>query len=630
MSVPSIQSLARSRVDHLGARLACVALVALVAATGLLATSCNDPQAPADSTSTGFRATYRPSGGGTLEFQLDDTSGQATPFRLIASNLTYDPSTQQLHADVALRNSGNVTLPGPRGVMVMDFTPETVEPVNAVPLLCINPPCAEVFDHRGTYGDDELLGPGETSSPLEWIFLDPDAASFAFRALIDVVSAPPGSGEIGGLVFADLDGDGHPGPGEAGIAGIGVMLQSGDVTQYTTSDPSGRYRFFVTAAGMYEVSVDGSQTGIGCTPTTPAQLQVVILQQQDGSLSSFLAAHFGCGGGVVEPDSEIVVGVVFDDQNLNGQHDFGEPGVPNVRVEAGSYCRAACGGSKSTFTNAEGRYELHDPAGCCPLAFVQHDPLPGWIDTTPNPVQFPFITPAPGQIEVNFGIAQGDSTPFPQFNIQGVVYMDTNANGVRDRGEAGVEDIEVWASGMCLTPVVAYTHTDSGGNYLLRGADVHCFLPWWVTRGLVPGTYDTTPSAVTLTEPPPDGDTYHIDFGVAPADSTPVGGIGVQGYVFLDLDEDGVRDRGEAGIEGALLQLLTPCNMLHEVRTDATGFYGFRPALVGSCPALAVALVEPKVRTTTPNPGPIVPDPSGAVGVVNFGVARVAAPPGTP
>lgn len=630
MSVPSIPSLVRSRVFHFGALPACMALVA---AASLLATSCNDPQAPADSTSTGFHAQYRPSGGGTLEFQLDDTSGEATPFRLIATNLTYDPSTQHLHADVALRNSGNVTLPGPRGVMVMDFTPPTVEPVNAVPLLCINPPCGAVFDHRGTYGDDNLLGPGETSTPIEWIFLDPDAASFAFRAMIDVVSAPPGSGEIGGLVFADHDGDGHPGPGEPGLAGIGVMLQGDEVAQYTTTDASGHYRFFVTAAGMYEVSVEGSQTGIGCSPTTPAQLQVVILQQQDGSLSSFLAAHFGCGGGVVEPDSEIVAGVVFDDQNRNGQRDSNEPGVPGVRVEAGSYCRAACGGSKSTFTDSEGNYELHDPAGCCPLAFVQHDPLPGWVDTTPNPVHFPFVTPAPGQVVVvDFGIAQGDSTPFPDFNIQGAVYMDTNANGVRDEGESGVADVELWASGMCLTPVLAYTRTDALGNYFLNGADVHCFLPWWLTRGPVPGTYDTTPSAVTLADPPADGDTYHIDFGVAPADSDSTGGgvIGIHGFVFLDLDADGVRGRGEAGIEGALLQLLTPCNMLHEARTDATGFYGFRPALVGGCPPLAVALVEPKVPTTTPNPAPIVPDPTGTVGVIHFGVSPRTTPPGTP
>src|SRR5262245_52082873 len=85
-------------------RLAAAAAGALLFA---MATSCDDPGAPPPappSGDAGFRARYRD--GGTLEFNIENPGGEIAPLRLVASNLRYDPNTQELRAAVAIHNAG--------------------------------------------------------------------------------------------------------------------------------------------------------------------------------------------------------------------------------------------------------------------------------------------------------------------------------------------------------------------------------------------------------------------------------------------------------------------------------------------------------------------------------------------
>ena len=138
----------------------------------------------------------------------------------------------------------------------------------------------------------------------------------------------------------------------------------------------------------------------------------------------------------------------------------------------------------------------------------------------------------------------------------------------------------------------------------------------------------TTPNPVLLDQPPPAGsDTYGIDFGVADEDSAPppAAGFEIAGTVFVDANRNGARDRGEPGVPGALLELLSNCNALFQARTGPDGAYRFDREVVGRCGAGGVRLAEPVFPGhTTPNPallgGPVRPGTSVRL---DFGVVLV-------
>ena len=603
----------------------------LVVAMGLPGCG-DDPQSPAGgdaAKNSAYRGVYDPHAG-TLVFHLESANGEISPLQLVVSNISQNPETQEVHASVALYNSGVEALPCPDAILVGDFVPEDVSPVNAAcaagPMMpcpypdgsCPSPPC--FFDYRGTCGQDGMVEPNETSAPVEWIIHDPSGESFAFRAQLVPSSPAPGSGRISGFVFADLNADGQRQDGEPGVPGESVSLQFGDGITLAQTDDRGHYEFPVGQPGLYELSWMLKECVACCRPTTPAHLQVLILQRPDSTLSAFDRGDFGCARGIGQSIS--VAGLVFVDGNRNGVPDRGELGVPRVLV-TGATLSCPTFAAIMTYTDENGRYGLELPA-CEPPYEVGHEPVPGHVDTSPNPIYFDHPPRETGVLLANFGVAPVDSTNV-EYSIEGTVFLDGNLNGSRDAGENGVAGVEVTAGGLlCLTPVVALAKTDENGNYRLSGADVHCPLPWGVTR--LGDWIDTTPNPVQLEGPPPDGGTvFHVDFGVAPPDSTvpQPQGFAIEGVVFVDSNGDGVRDPDtEAGVPNVELQLVSPCDVyLPPVRTDARGHYRFEPRMTAVCPVSAVWQSAPQLGHTTPNPAPldqtVVP---GDVVVIDFGV----------
>lgn len=598
--------------------------------------SCNDPQAP-QIESKDYRATYD-AGRGTLEFKLQSADGTISPLRLIADQITYNTETHQVHAWVALLNTAAGAMPGPDEIVVSDFSPTGVWPVNAVCTDCAAgmPPaeCAPgcAFDHRGTYGEDGWLAAGETSQAVEWILSNPAGESFAFRARLGDTTTP-GNGMISGVVFNDANRDGRRDPGEIGYVGAMVTLSRGDSLQITRTNARGFYAFQVMEAGLYELIWDPSSTPVcdpilgmpcvACQPTTPTRLQVAILQRPDGSLSSFNEGDFGCAG--TEPPFGILVqGHVYNDMNGNGQPDPNEPGLANVMI-IGAATQCPTFAPIQTRTDARGNYSLHLP-DCQPPYVIQHQGLFGYTHTTPNPLVFNEPPPVGGVLRADFGLM---AEQVSVYDVEGFVFLDTNRNGVREAGEGGVAGVELTVSGLvCMTPISAVAHTDEQGHYRIAGADVHCPLPWILMRHGPWG--DTTPNPVTLFDPPPDDGVFRVDFGVAPGDSVPpTGTLSIQGFVYADWDRDGMRSSNEPGIANVEVQLLSPCDVLRLVRTDARGFYVFEPEVVAACPVTAVWQSRPgfPVRTT-PNPVPVGWNTSpGPVLSIDFGVVPVRTNP---
>src|SRR5262245_53759751 len=166
----------------------------------LILPHCADQMSPVPATSgtTEFQGNFNP-GSGELVFRVESPSGEPEPFlRLVATDVQFDPEGL-LHANVAIRNTGSETVPGPSSVLVSHFQPASVQPVNAMCPIAVpgdttvpvspgpGPRPAEIptpiegpclFDHRGTYGEDGMLAGGETSTPVEWIFGGTNGQSF--------------------------------------------------------------------------------------------------------------------------------------------------------------------------------------------------------------------------------------------------------------------------------------------------------------------------------------------------------------------------------------------------------------------------------------------------------------------
>jgi hypothetical protein len=486
--------------------------------------ACNDPQAPAPGAPADLAGSFQ---GGTLEFKLE-SAGQATSLVLVATDLQFDPATEHLRAQVAVRNDGTDSLPGPQSIVVFDFVPSGVRPLNA---LCAGEdPAAPLrgcaFDHRGTYGDDGILSPGETSTPVEWILLDPHGDAFSFHAQIGPREAGPGI--IAGVVFADRDRDGQRDAGEAGIATVAVHLHGSAGAQDAVTDAAGRYLFEITDPGIYTVLV---QPPAGSRPTSPLPLAITILRRADGSLTSFGRGDIGLER-IGTETGVTVQGHVFEDLNHNGVYDAGEPGLAGVTLK-GSLADDDEDDDKPAITtgdddedddgevtravsDSEGFYALALPAGPGPWQ-VRCESVDGFDRTTPKAVVFTLPPPVGEVLHADFGFVHEEA--WPHFEVRGTVYLDGNRNGHLDAGEVGVAElqVEVWGTA-CPGLSHAADATNSHGRYSLDGEDVGCGLPWVVSRAAVPGYVGTTPDTLQLEAAPGTDGIFTVDFGIAPVE----------------------------------------------------------------------------------------------------------------
>jgi protocatechuate 3,4-dioxygenase beta subunit len=196
------------------------------------------------------------------------------------------------------------------------------------------------------------------------------------------------------------------------------------------------------------------------------------------------------------------------------------------------------------------------------------------------------------------------------YSISGIVFRDTNGNGVRDSGEGGLAG---WAvqlldgSGNFL----GQTTSNAAGAYAFAGLQAGSYtireLPqtgWAQTAG--PTGYNISlTSGGTLT-----GNNFG-DFRLGT----------VSGTVFRDTNGNGVRDSGEAGLAGWAVQLRNGSGgVLQTATTDAAGHYAFTGLVPGSY-AVTDTLSSGWYQTSTPVSHVTIAT-SGASIVTNFGVSQ--------
>jgi hypothetical protein len=356
---------------------------------------------------------------------------------------------------------------------------------------------------------------------------------------------------ISGTVCANVNGDGVCDPGEVPLPGVTVQLydRQGALVATTTTNAAGDYTFPNVPKGDYTVAELDLPNYFSVNDAVSPNDNAIPVTVNNANVTDrdFVDA----------PAPGKLSGMVFEDLNLNGQRDAGEPGISNVTVSLNTGATA--------ITNANGYYEFVSlpPAT---YTITESDPS-GYISTGDvdgaNDNKIVATVPAGGSVtDRDFGDAKLGS-------INGTVWNDVDKDGIQDPGEAGLPNVVV-----CATPTAGGAPvcdvTDGNGNYNLPNLPPGSYV---VTETDPAGYTSTTPNSVPVNLGSGQN-TDSPDFGDVLNDPT-LGSIA--GTVCKNVNSNGVCGdvAGETGLPGVTVQLYQGNTLIRTTTTDALGNYLF-------------------------------------------------------
>lgn len=438
-----------------------------------------------------------------------------------------------------------------------------------------------------------VLAPGESFLEADFCFITP--------------------GEIGDLVWCDLDNDGVFDVGEPGLAnatveltcagGDGLIGTADDIIDSTVTDANGLYLFTGIPAGLCLVSVDSATIPAGKVP---------------GICPTEYTINLPVGGAFLDADfCFITPGEVGDfvwcDENNNGLQDPGEPGIAGVSIEL--RCAGPDGALDtaddvvaSTVTNAFGLYLFTDvyPDTC--VARVDPATAPSDKEVGVCPIEVSFtLAPSQSFLDADFCFRSRPAA------LGDFVWCDLDNDGLQDPGEPGIEGalVELRCAGIdnilnTADDLVDSTSTDAAGAYLFDPVPPGLCLVQVQPSSVADKVPGICPTEVILVLQPGqsflDADFCFIE--------PPIGSIG--DFVWCDENDDGIQDPGEPGIGGVRVNLRcagpdtilnTPDDVLDSTLTGPSGMYLFEDVPAGRC----IASVDPSSAPTPKVPGTSCP-----------------------
>ena len=334
------------------------------------------------------------------------------------------------------------------------------------------------------------------------------------------------TGVIQGAVFEDYNGNGLQDGGEPGVAGATVTRSGGGLPDdVATTAADGGYTITTTAAGSYTVTLT---TPSGYNSTSIPQRPVELVEGGSAQ-ANFIVQQQG-----------VIEGVVFVDRDGDELLGPGESGLAGVSVTLSP------GGS--TTTDAAGHFRFSGQSvgeytvGIATLSGY------GLVSLASRTVS---LASAGDSANVGFAVQ-------PLGVVQGIVFDDSNANGIREAGEVGIPGVRVTMDG-------AITQT----------TDVNGF---YAFTSLAPDVYRV---AVTV----PDGftalslTTYDVNIGATASGfanfalHTPET---ISGRVFVDFNSNDVFDPDDIPLPGVAVYLMdVDATILTTATTAINGAYRF-------------------------------------------------------
>ncbi|MDD2837004.1 MAG: SdrD B-like domain-containing protein, partial [Methanothrix sp.] len=298
----------------------------------------------------------------------------------------------------------------------------------------------------GSYTVEEVPQDGWTQSY-------PSTGTYA----ITLISGVPGPTDLdfgnyrtnfSGMKFEDSNGNGAKDGDEPGLEGWTIKLMKGATEVASTqTGPGGAYSFTGIAPGSYTVEEMAQSSWTQSYPASPGTYSLNLLSGVAGPIDIDFGNFW----------STSLSGMKFDDRNGNSVKDSGEAGLEGWTIKLMKEGAQVA----STVTGADGSYSFTSLA---PGSYtVEETAQDGWIQTYP---------PAPGTHSVTLVSGENGPTDLDFGNwettvFSGMKFEDSNANGLKDSGEPGLEGwtIKLMKEGT----EVASTKTGTDGTYSFDG-----------------------------------------------------------------------------------------------------------------------------------------------------------------
>jgi protocatechuate 3,4-dioxygenase beta subunit len=375
------------------------------------------------------------------------------------------------------------------------------------------------------------------------------------------------TGSVSGRVWSDLNGNGIQDAGEPGRADVEVDLYTSDGTfiDSAMTDAQGLYAFGSTAPGSYyvqlpqllnyQITARGAGSGSSDSDVDPATGQSDLLVV-DSAHPASVDAGFA-------PVTCSVTGRLWSDPDDNGIFEITDSGFDGRLVVLLDSTGAEVA---STLTTGGGGYRFTGLApGAYTLLFPQ--PLAGWQYLAGGPSQSVVVT-------AGIDTLAADARVYTPPEVIGQVWLDSDADGVREAGESGAPGTTV-----VIRDEAGNTITSSGlysdGSFDFLGVT------------LAPGTYQLTvvppagyvsTTGLNLTTPFSVGDDgrANIEVGIFHPQAL------ISSRVFFDYNGDGLGGDGPyPGVEVDLLDGTTG-ETLWTAITDDNGVYALPVLSAGS------------------------------------------------
>ncbi|MGE5438484.1 MAG: SdrD B-like domain-containing protein [Bacteroidota bacterium] len=424
---------------------------------------------------------------------------------------------------------------------------------------------------------------------------------------------------IGDFVWNDLNVNGIQNSNEPGLPDVTVNLfKCGQTTMLASAktDANGFYQFAGLLPGNYYLQF-----------MLPNEYAFTYIRQgsnnaldSDAGMANGVTDGFELSSGEVEStaDAGMFKGqcllatlgdLVWNDNNRNGILDPGEPGMEGVVVKlhlcTGTHanpndpCRFGPE-IASGITDKDGRYyfnniipghyfvELIVP---CHFTITKPGQAEDFKDSDINPANrhTACINLAPGV--VNLTVDAG-LYPTPPATIGDLVWIDANKNGIQDNGEKGLCNVTVELYMCGVGSPAATAKTDNDGKYIFKNVipNTSYSLKFYLPKGyafssLDQGGNDNFDSDVCpkscggmtkFYDVLPDEVNMSIDAGMYLATTSACN------YVWNDNNNNGIKDKGEAGIKGVTVELYNCSNnaLVQSSKTDASGLFTFNDILL--------------------------------------------------
>ncbi len=385
---------------------------------------------------------------------------------------------------------------------------------------------------------------------------------------------------IGDRVWNDMDNDGAQDPGEPGIEGVLVYIDSngdnlfnqGD-ERFAVTDTNGIYRFTNLVAGTYTVRIEISTLPRGSTQTydfdgvgTSHDATRTVALSQDAS-----DVDFGYRS------TASVADFVWLDSDADGIQEVGETGINGVRVYLdmngnGAFDSAtepsamtASGGAYIISGLVAGTYTARVDGSTLPAGMIITYDLAGGLDGAATFM----LSPSQARTDLDFGytqpVAVGDR-----------VWNDLNANGVQDVGEPGLDDVPVTLYKATTSTIVGSTVTAGGGNYafgnLLPGS---YFVEFGTIAGYSRTIVDQGGDSSDSDADPVTGRTGNVTLVSGQSNLTLDAGYYQPGTVFghlhIDTNGDGDQDPGEPDLADVNIVVTDVNGFTQTVSTNSDG-----------------------------------------------------------